>query len=154
MLTSWGANRADRGGPVVRTAGRARLVSRAKLLVAALLVGACEPNDAVGPRSVATPRVPLEAGSTVLATPAAPNVFVGAGQIADSTKPNSPFTANLLDTIPGTVFTLGDNAYLDGSATAFTRERSEEHTSELQSLAYLVCRLLLEKKKKKKPHAI
>src|SRR5687767_15377859 len=29
------------------------------------------------------------------------------------------------------------------------RVRSEEHTSELQSLAYLVCRLLLEKKKKK-----
>src|SRR2546425_9555502 len=28
-------------------------------------------------------------------------------------------------------------------------DRSEEHTSELQSLAYLVCRLLLEKKKKK-----
>src|SRR2546423_6572381 len=27
--------------------------------------------------------------------------------------------------------------------------RSEEHTSELQSLAYLVCRLLLEKKKYK-----
>src|SRR5205823_13885267 len=27
------------------------------------------------------------------------------------------------------------------------KERSEEHTSELQSLAYLVCRLLLEKKK-------
>src|SRR2546425_6174362 len=27
------------------------------------------------------------------------------------------------------------------------RVRSEEHTSELQSLAYLVCRLLLEKKK-------
>src|SRR5687767_15437684 len=33
-----------------------------------------------------------------------------------------------------------------------TREqaRSEEHTSELQSLAYLVCRLLLEKKKSNK----
>src|SRR5205823_13359676 len=30
-----------------------------------------------------------------------------------------------------------------------TGRRSEEHTSELQSLAYLVCRLLLEKKKKK-----
>src|SRR5687767_15748921 len=28
-----------------------------------------------------------------------------------------------------------------------SRHRSEEHTSELQSLAYLVCRLLLEKKK-------
>src|SRR2546425_2726467 len=31
-----------------------------------------------------------------------------------------------------------------------TTRRSEEHTSELQSLAYLVCRLLLEKKKKRK----
>src|SRR2546425_7958061 len=30
--------------------------------------------------------------------------------------------------------------------------RSEEHTSELQSLAYLVCRLLLEKKKKHAAH--
>src|SRR2546423_7076813 len=30
--------------------------------------------------------------------------------------------------------------------------RSEEHTSELQSLAYLVCRLLLEKKKKNYEH--
>src|SRR5205823_7088824 len=32
--------------------------------------------------------------------------------------------------------------------------RSEEHTSELQSLAYLVCRLLLEKKKIHKPHGL
>src|SRR3712207_8482528 len=32
------------------------------------------------------------------------------------------------------------------------RLRSEEHTSELQSRQYLVCRLLLEKKKKKDPH--
>src|SRR2546425_4588842 len=31
--------------------------------------------------------------------------------------------------------------------------RSEEHTSELQSLAYLVCRLLLEKKKPSSPFA-
>src|SRR5215203_7513251 len=30
------------------------------------------------------------------------------------------------------------------------RQRSEEHTSELQSRQYLVCRLLLEKKKKQK----
>src|SRR2546425_5399378 len=33
-------------------------------------------------------------------------------------------------------------------AHAHREGRSEEHTSELQSLAYLVCRLLLEKKKK------
>src|SRR2546425_8665058 len=43
----------------------------------------------------------------------------------------------------------------DATVTALNKEkleqelqRSEEHTSELQSLAYLVCRLLLEKKKK------
>src|SRR2546425_9449429 len=33
-----------------------------------------------------------------------------------------------------------------------SRGRSEEHTSELQSLAYLVCRLLLEKKKSSEPN--
>src|SRR5437899_8045744 len=41
-----------------------------------------------------------------------------------------------------------------GSATDLSKDespvqRSEEHTSELQSLRHLVCRLLLEKKKKK-----
>src|SRR2546425_4948259 len=34
-----------------------------------------------------------------------------------------------------------------GERRAGRHSRSEEHTSELQSLAYLVCRLLLEKKK-------
>src|SRR2546425_9219971 len=37
---------------------------------------------------------------------------------------------------------------LDDDRERAVRARSEEHTSELQSLAYLVCRLLLEKKKK------
>src|SRR2546423_10250461 len=36
----------------------------------------------------------------------------------------------------------------------FVVDRSEEHTSELQSLAYLVCRLLLEKKKKEYSDAV
>src|SRR5687767_15325047 len=35
-----------------------------------------------------------------------------------------------------------------GDGVLGTDDRSEEHTSELQSLAYLVCRLLLEKKNK------
>src|SRR5687768_18068878 len=35
-------------------------------------------------------------------------------------------------------------------AAAGARDRSEEHTSELQSRLHLVCRLLLEKKKEKK----
>src|SRR3712207_6871389 len=36
-----------------------------------------------------------------------------------------------------------------GEILAAQKKRSEEHTSELQSRQYLVCRLLLEKKKKK-----
>src|SRR3712207_6948118 len=36
---------------------------------------------------------------------------------------------------------------LDNSSPVKDRQRSEEHTSELQSRQYLVCRLLLEKKK-------
>src|SRR2546425_6906759 len=44
---------------------------------------------------------------------------------------------------------LADRPRRDGRGARRTvgADRSEEHTSELQSLAYLVCRLLLEKKK-------
>src|SRR3712207_7286074 len=37
--------------------------------------------------------------------------------------------------------------FRNAGATIWTASRSEEHTSELQSRQYLVCRLLLEKKK-------
>src|SRR2546422_3577220 len=40
------------------------------------------------------------------------------------------------------------------ASAATGQTRSEEHTSELQSRLHLVCRLLLEKKKKKNDHAI
>src|SRR5687767_15316781 len=46
------------------------------------------------------------------------------------------------DPAPGTV-----NPTLSAAIASPLPVRSEEHTSELQSLAYLVCRLLLEKKK-------
>src|SRR2546425_4025993 len=42
---------------------------------------------------------------------------------------------------------MHDTFYVEGGTE---QARSEEHTSELQSLAYLVCRLLLEKKKNKR----
>src|SRR5205823_8139790 len=49
---------------------------------------------------------------------------------------------------------IDQTTYMETASTAglefFDDARSEEHTSELQSLAYLVCRLLLEKKKNKK----
>src|SRR3989475_5624385 len=42
----------------------------------------------------------------------------------------------------------------DGCGAALLGERSEEHTSELQSQSNLVCRLLLEKKKTRHPVAL
>src|SRR2546425_11232918 len=80
------------------------------------------------------------------------------------------YTLSLHDALPicevdvGTVVELGEDLLpdrvlraaplarldqvADGQLHAAVHDaRSEEHTSELQSLAYLVCRLLLEKKK-------
>src|SRR5205823_7727656 len=54
--------------------------------------------------------------------------------------------ADVILIAPPTMLPLGVDAL--GCATSNDLDRSEEHTSELQSLAYLVCRLLLEKKKK------
>ncbi|HJS19261.1 MAG TPA: metallophosphoesterase [Anaerolineales bacterium] len=46
-------------------------------------------------------------------------VFVGAGDIASCGNNQDEATANLLDSIPGTVFTLGDNVYPDGTLTQY-----------------------------------
>src|SRR5258705_4092862 len=46
---------------------------------------------------------------------------------------------------PTTTFPM--STLISRAATIICRLRSEEHTSELQSLRHLVCRLLLEKKK-------
>ena len=51
----------------------------------------------------------------------ADEVFVGAGDIALCTGANDEAVANLLDTIPGTIFTLGDNAYPKATAQQFSQ---------------------------------
>ena len=63
-------------------------------------------------------------GSSTITVTAAPPpgsvVFVGAGDIASCSSTGDEATANLLDNIAGTVFTLGDNAYESGTSTEFT----------------------------------
>src|SRR5690348_17775990 len=56
--------------------------------------------------------------------------------------------------VPGPRLTGGDLPALARPALAALRDatRSEEHTSELQSPVHLVCRLLLEKKKRPPPY--
>jgi len=48
-----------------------------------------------------------------------PAILVGAGDIASCTSAGDEATAALLDQIPGSVFTAGDNAYPSGGAQAF-----------------------------------
>src|SRR2546425_6130550 len=64
------------------------------------------------------------------ALPICPELVLFAGDVFHSVRPTNP-----------AILFLFQQLHRIGGA------RSEEHTSELQSLAYLVCRLLLEKKK-------
>src|SRR2546425_7331476 len=66
------------------------------------------------------------------------SLYDAAGTVLDGPAPRP------LDVLPTKVSASGDIEVID-----VEYKRSEEHTSELQSLAYLVCRLLLEKKKKR-----
>jgi hypothetical protein len=59
--------------------------------------------------------------ATVTVTAASTDpVLVGAGDIASCSSNGDESTALLLDNIPGTVFTLGDNAYDNGTSAEYT----------------------------------
>ena len=67
----------------------------------------------------ATPTPTVTSTPTPTATSPGYPVLVGAGDISSCDNNNDEATALLLDGIPGTVFTLGDNAYSDGTAADF-----------------------------------
>src|SRR3989441_9278733 len=73
------------------------------------------------------------------------NVGTGDGIVQNG----GPTTRNKVRTAPLWGMRTRIRLMHDGLSLSRNEARSEEHTSELQSLAYLVCRLLLEKKKKK-----
>lgn len=74
-----------------------------------LFIGAC--GDDGRPASPVAP-TPVPSG---------PAVLLGAGDIAECGVPGSEATALLLDAIPGTVFTAGDNVYYQGTMDEFLR---------------------------------
>src|SRR3989441_7722210 len=81
------------------------------------------------------------------------NMVPGAGAEVGDPALASPDLAGIhftgsTATFQGMWETVGRSIRAYRSYPRIVGERSEEHTSELQSLAYLVCRLLLEKKKK------
>src|SRR5687768_18204445 len=87
------------------------------------------------PRSTLFPYTTLFRSSASSTSPAAPERI-------------RPLTASYTVPSPPTAITSAAPSATARSVSVATR--SEEHTSELQSRLHLVCRLLLEKKKKKK----
>ncbi|HUQ43240.1 MAG TPA: metallophosphoesterase [Candidatus Limnocylindria bacterium] len=75
------------------------------------------------PKPAATPTQPPTAAPTILPTsvPTAPPpaVLVGAGDIASCSSSGDEATAAVLATVSGTVFTLGDNVYDNGTPTEY-----------------------------------
>ena len=76
----------------------------AGFVLAALLSSACSGSSSTSPSPPAS---------------SAPAVLAGAGDIGDCGTRGSQLTAELLDRIPGTVFTAGDNAYPSGTSEHF-----------------------------------
>jgi hypothetical protein len=90
-----------------RRAGQIAVVIGGMLLVLA----ACTPWPLA--------ELPLDPGAWGPTPTPTPVVLVGAGDIARCRANGDEQTARLLDGIPGTVFTLGDNVYNDGTAQEF-----------------------------------
>src|SRR2546422_3003756 len=80
-------------------------------------------------------------------------LFRSMRQEAEMAQLKSDFVANVshdLKTPLSVIRMFGETLELGRLPDEARRQRSEEHTSELQSRLHLVCRLLLEKKKKRK----
>ncbi len=90
---------------------RSTTLSVAIALTLTLLGGCDKPSGAPSPVSPTAPSFP---GASISEA-----VLVGAGDINMCGQPGAEATAKLLDDIPGTVFTSGDNAYMRGSAADF-----------------------------------
>ena len=74
--------------------------------IVGLALAACGGADSTGPSYEPLTDLPAE-------------VVLAAGNIASCGSINDEATASMLDTLPGTIFALGDNAFPDGSAQAY-----------------------------------
>ena len=96
-------------------------IVRAALLAAVVVLAFTRCRDAGAPSTpIATVVEPTPAPPLVALATGPAQVLVGAGNIASCTMTNDGATALLLDNIPGTVFTAGDNAYPGGADVDYT----------------------------------
>ncbi len=98
-----------------------RVMLRAAVLITSLAALQCG-RDSTPSRPTAPPTNVVPPGTLPLPTnvsPMAPQAFAGAGDIGWCGSPGPEQTARILDSIGGTVFTTGDNAYFTGTAKEF-----------------------------------
>ena len=79
--------------------------------------GTSSPSGSAGASATAVASGPSPSPTPA---PSGNQILLGAGDIADCTTDDDATTARLLDQLPGSVFTAGDNALPDGSASRFT----------------------------------
>jgi acid phosphatase type 7 len=100
-----------------------KLTIRVGAIVLCLACAQCGGGNSRMPPTSPTPTIPGPPTFPTNPVPpanAAPQVFAGAGDIARCNEGNAMGVSRLLDTIGGTIFTLGDNAYMNGTAREFS----------------------------------
>jgi Big-like domain-containing protein/invasin-like protein len=92
-----------------------RLLRQAAVLTLAITFVACNDTDNLTRPSVQG----LYTTPTGLVTANPPQIFIGAGDISSCSNNGDEMTAQIIDTIPGTVYNLGDDAYDNGTTSEF-----------------------------------
>src|SRR2546421_7222187 len=107
----------------------------------AFLTTSCETSDGIVTTTVPARRSTSEASVRSRSVP---------GGRSSSSRSSSPQLVSVRNSRSALASIAPRQVWASSWVTAFHWRRSEEHTSELQSRSDLVCRLLLEKKKKRK----
>ena len=113
--------RSKQGKPRKTNLIRRALFALFFLCIIPIFMACIPPTTLVPPTSTQIPSLPTATASPLPTLTASPESFtlVGAGDIASCVNDNDELTAQLLDAIPGTVFTTGDNVYDRGAPDEF-----------------------------------
>ena len=97
---------------------RTKFIRGLAIVLSGVVFSRCGTGEVTAPSDRSAPTA-MQPAPTAAASAFAPEVLVGAGDIGTCANNNDEATAKLLDAIPGTVFTLGDNVYDQGTAAQY-----------------------------------
>jgi hypothetical protein len=106
-----------------RSRATTRTTTVAAIVICAGVFSQCSGGAPGTPPSAPSPTIPgpptVPSPNPTPPPPIAPQVFSGAGDIARCNEGNAAGVSRLFDTIGGTIFTLGDNAYMNGTSREY-----------------------------------